>query len=297
MSFDQKNRIIDLLHYFFGKVLLYLFLVCLFIIVTISLVRINFGIGSVLFIIDSYLRLILSSWPACILFVSVFILTKHHDSISYFIKNRMTGIGPDGIKGSVLTTSASDVELKTKTIIETLETDKETKNIERSTNASQRVSMEKNAPESHPTIIKEANIDRYTKVSKIESIIQTSLIEKYGDRYKPQIKLSIEGKNIIIDGVLYSKKSGKATAIEIKYISSKNYDALRFIIARFKEKLYLFGIRRLIVIVVGENLLQEDAIKIQEANLNLAKIYFYRTKDNGDLEEVELPSRREEHLF
>lgn len=54
---------------------------------------------SFLIIVDSYLRLVLSSWPAVILILGLFLLIKFRAAIDYFIRNKLESIGPDGIKG------------------------------------------------------------------------------------------------------------------------------------------------------------------------------------------------------
>ncbi len=258
------------------KGVLYLVMLGFVIILLIALFRVSFGVYDILIILDVYLRLLLSSWPGSILFLGLFVLWRHHGAIDHFIRNRMTNIGPDGIKAGITTSSASDADLKSKTIQEVVEVEEQTP-----------------SKKTDYKVLSETNIDKYDKISRIESILQASLVERYGERYKSQVKLSMEGKSIVVDGILYSKNGKKATAIEIKYVSSlTGYDTLRFIIARFKMKLAQFGIKRLYVIVVGDHLSEEIAIKIQEANLNLVRMFFYKNAD-GTLTEIPLPSRQE----
>lgn len=55
---------------------------------------------SVLFnVSDSYLRLIIISWPAAIIILGLVLFIKFEDSIGYFIKYRMTEAGPSGVRG------------------------------------------------------------------------------------------------------------------------------------------------------------------------------------------------------
>jgi hypothetical protein len=291
---NKNSKILDFLHYIYRKILPDCLIFVLTIVVIVALFRVNFGVNSILSIIDSYSRLILSSWPGSILLLGILILFWHHNAIDHFIKNRMTGIGPDGVKAAITTTSASDAEVRSKTIKETIETEKGEKNI---INEPQKIASNKSATDNtskdNSTPLNKRNAERYKTISHIENIIQTGLIEKYGDRYKSQVKLSMEGKkDIILDGILYSK-NGTAQGIEIKYISSKNYDALRFIITKLKMRLVPFGISRLIVIVAGHELSQQDAIKIQDTNSNLAKMFFYNYDNNDNLVEILIPSRLE----
>lgn len=51
----------------------------------------------VLGIVDDYLKLILTSWPAVILILSLFILLRHREAIDYFIKN-IKIVSPKGIE-------------------------------------------------------------------------------------------------------------------------------------------------------------------------------------------------------
>ncbi|MFA5946855.1 MAG: hypothetical protein WC813_02410 [Patescibacteria group bacterium] len=256
----------------------------------VALFKVQFGVETILFVIDEYLKIILTSWSASILFIALIILWRHHDAIDHFIKNRMTHVGSDGINAAVVESSATDAEAKKKTIQEMIETEPKTKKVEVSSKTSANALSNKQ----DAATLDQKNVDRYEKASRIETILQTRLIERYGEKYKSQVKLTMEGKkDLILDGLLYSKKLGKPTAIEIRYFTSKNYEALRFILARFKEKLAIFGIKRLVVIVVGDRLEQEDAVKLQDQNLNLAKLFFYKRNDGGDLEEVLIPERLE----
>jgi len=46
-----------------------------------------------LYIIDSYLRLILTSWPAVVLIIFIFLLIRHRDTIDYLLKNNIWRVG------------------------------------------------------------------------------------------------------------------------------------------------------------------------------------------------------------
>lgn len=249
---------------------------------------------SILLVIDTYVKLIISSWPAAILIISLLVLHKHHEAINHFIRNRMTEIGPSGLKGEAIKMKdATESEVKQERIKETKEDDRVIEGliVKNKTEIGVETGFHKAVPKS----TKEELIKKYQKISQIEEVVQTNLIDKYADRYKSQVKITDHEKSVIVDGILYSKNNKKPIAIEIKFISSKNYEAIRFIIARKKTKLAHFGINKLILIIVGDNITIDEAMKIQEDNIHQAKIYFYNW-DNGILREIEIPSRNE-HLF
>jgi hypothetical protein len=254
---------------------------------------------AILTIFDEYIRLVLSSWPATTLILGLTLFIKQHEAIAHFIKNRMTGVGFDGVKGTVLET-ATLLEIKAKTMDE--EKEVLAHNLKREAEKVNGVSgigttpTVEDAPKDTSIPTDEKAYKRLKKVTQIEEIIQTGLIQKYADRYRPQVKLSIEGKkSLIIDGLLYSKKGNKATAVEIKYLSPQGIDALRFIISRKIKKYSEFGIRKLVIILIMDEISESDAIKIQEQNIPYAQIYFYKRNDN-ELEEVKLPTRNQSFL-
>lgn len=279
MKNDKWNKFLKICNFVLKKLVPHTLFLIFTVVTIIALFRVYFGVGSILSILDFYLKLVLSSWPGTIFILGLIVLWRHHDAIDHFIKNRMTGIGVDGIKGDLIS-NASDTELKTKAILDK----KADERIEKRTITNLDAKTEL-TPKSE--IISGKNQERYKKVLEVERVVQASLIEKYGEQYKPEVKLSLPGKmDIILDGVILSH--GKiSAAVEIKYVTSKNYDAIRFIIARLKTKLATRGINRLVVVIVGDELTMEDAQKIKEANLNLTKrMYFYKRESNGDLQEL-----------
>lgn len=241
---------------------------------------------------DSYAKLILTSWSASILLISLVILTRHYESIDYFIRKRMTEVGPSGVKGSVSIDEATNSEMKQKTIKETKEDDKVAMGI---SGKDREIKLQTGVTKDTPNTTKEEVLKRYKKISQIEEAVQTNLIDTYNDRYKPQVRISSGDKKVIVDGLLYSKKGKIKTAIEIRYISSKRYEVLRYIISRKLRQLSQFGIKRLTMILVGDNISKEEAQKIQDENLHQAKMYFYNWIDDN-LSEVELSSR-DTHIF
>ena len=51
----------------------------------------------ILIVFDEYLRLILTSWPAVVLILVVFVLLRHKEAIDEFIKKRLKSAGPHGV--------------------------------------------------------------------------------------------------------------------------------------------------------------------------------------------------------
>jgi hypothetical protein len=274
-----------------------IFILFIWVILTFTIISLFNGsikLNDILGVIDSYIKLILSSWPASILIISSVVLYKHHDAINHFIKNRMTEIGPGGVKGETYKVKdATDSEIKHQRIKEVQEDDKVIEGILEKKQSE--INIETGIRNIPPESQKEEVIKRYQKISQIEEAVQTSLIAKYADRYKSQVKVSNNEKSIILDGILYSKNGKKPTAIEIKYISSKNYEAIKFIISRKKTKLAVFGIKRIILVLVGDSISPEEASEIQKDNQHQSEIYFYNW-DNGGLTEIETPLINK-HLF
>jgi len=57
----------------------------------------NTVIIKIFIVFDDYLKLILTSWPAVILILFVFILLRHKKAIDEFIKRRLKSAGPHGV--------------------------------------------------------------------------------------------------------------------------------------------------------------------------------------------------------
>lgn len=51
----------------------------------------------ILIVFDEYLKLILTSWPAVILILAIFVLLRHKGAIDEFIKKRLKSAGPHGV--------------------------------------------------------------------------------------------------------------------------------------------------------------------------------------------------------
>lgn len=248
--------------------------------------------GAYLRALDKYAQVVLTSWPATILILGLLLFVRQHNAIDYFIRTRLTSIGPDGLHATPVTQPASDTEVKQKAIFEDKEEQKVTKNIQKKLT----YTVATDSREAEVEGAEDDVIARYTKAVAVEEMVQTRLIARYGDLYAPQVKITVgDKKPLILDGIIYSKTGIKSQAVEIKYVTRKSFDALRFILTRLKEKLILAGIRRLVVVVVSDGLTEADAVKLQEQNLNIARMYFFNLK--GDkLERVSIPSRKDQFI-
>lgn len=237
-------------------------------------------------IIDSYIKIILSSWPASILIISLFIFNKYYESISYFIKNRMVEVGASGVKGSLVVKDASSSEIRNQKIKDIKEEDKTSSTNNNFLVDTQGVSTKKNT----------YNLNsRVEKISQIENATHVYISNLYPDQYKPEVKIEKEGKSIILDGVLYGKKNKSKirSAIEIRYMSSKRYESLRFIIARRAKKIAGFGINKIKVILVGDNITSSEALSIYNENMHQAQVYFYNwDSEASELIEVKVEERK-----
>lgn len=287
-----KFKIIEKVNYFLKTILPYVLIGVFLIITFIAFYKINFGINLILHVINLYLSLILSSWPAAILVLGIYTLTKHHDAIDYFIRNRMTEVGPGGVKGVLQVKEATKEEIKDKTILETVK-DEEEENKVLGQNIN--IQIEPGVTRTPPDAIKEYASERFAKTLRIEELVQQRLREKYQDRYKSSVRISNGDRSTVVDGLIYSKKEKIQSAIEIKYVSSKSFDAIKFIVARKLRQLWSIGVKRLILVLVSDSFTQEEALRIYNDNLHQAQIYFYNL--NGEnLVEIEV-TNREKHIF
>lgn len=289
-----EYKIIEKLNYFFKTIIPY-FLLCVFFVITlIAFYRISFGVDLVLHTINFYLSLILSSWPATILVLGIYTLTRHHDAIDYFIRNRMTEVGPGGVKGGLHIKEATKEELEQKTIFETVKDEQEENKVLKHSTSTD-IQIEPVVARTPPNTDKEHVLERFTKTLRVEELVQQRLKEKYLDLYKPSVRISNGDKGIVVDGLIYSKKEKIQSAIEVKYVSSKNFDVIKYIVARKLRQLWSIGVRRLTLVLVSDSFTKDEALKIYNDNLHQAQVFFYNL-DGENLTEIEIPDR-EKHIF
>ncbi len=121
---------------------------------------------------------------------------------------------------------------------------------------------------------------RMAKIRTIENLIQPHLKTLFGDSYEPHMKVSNGDKFMIFDGIV--RRNGKIKlVIEIRFLTQKSFHILPILINKFRDKLYKLGIRRRVLfIVVSEEITKDDAEKMSEYNKLFAALLFYKFVDN-----------------
>lgn len=274
--------------FFLGKIILLIILIIFLVLIGLDIFK-HASTASPLHLIDEYLKIVLSSWPACILIIACLLLLLQKDAIDEFIRKRLTSIGPNGVNAAIPTTSDASVnEITAKAIKDVKEIPVAEHNIP--AEEVQEIAIEENVKKAIPNSKNQAFVERFKKVRSIEELTQVYLMTKYGEAYKPNIKLTKDNKSIILDGLLTLKK-GKLEAIEIRYIGeNKHPEALKYIIIKLKNKLWGLGIKKLSLVVVANELNPDESFKIKEQLLGLADVEFYNL--NGEnLEEI-LPAEK-----
>lgn len=245
-------------------------------------------------VLDNYVRLVLTSWPAAFLIIALILAFSQKDSISHFIKNRMTRVGLDGVSGDVLTTAASEGEMQEKGVRDVRDESEisstvGTNNIHADAPL---VQVEDRVEKALPNTISLNFHEKYKERVRVEEIVQTSLIAHFGDRYKTRVKLSNQkGQSLILDGIIYSS-SEQIHAVEIKYNPSTQMSpGFPYIVRKLKDKLANFGISKLILILVYKDLTVEQATEfVKSANVS-ASLYFYNLTSSEELVPVLVPPK------
>ena len=234
--------------------------------------------------IDSYLKTVLASWPAVVLLIGLFLLTRHRDAIDHFIKNRMTGIGPSGVRADVIEASASTGEIQKKNVDDVTLEDEMAAEQKPLTE----VRIEDGVNKPIPGTVRSEVYERYQKHAQIEDRMQTILISKFPEFYRPHVKLTLpSGKSLILDG-LFTASNGSLRAIEIKYIEKEKYANLKYSLRGLRDRLEYFGIKKMTAMIIADDLTQKDAVEINHSiNLRVKK-FFFSLKD-GELMEISVP--------
>jgi len=121
----------------------------------------------------------------------------------------------------------------------------------------------------------EKSQERFNKVLAIEKLVTDYFMGIYGENYKSQMKIEDElsGKKVIADGLIF--KNGKIDRIiEIKYITSRSFDHIFYVVNRHIGKIFKLGLRVPVrFVIISENLDYENAkIMIsQMGQLNFAR--------------------------
>ena len=128
------------------------------------------------------------------------------------------------------------------------------------------ISVSKNTEEKKACTSEKA-IERQIRISSIESLVNDYFIKKFGDSYKPQIKIEDvnSGKKIVTDAIIEKPDKKIAEIIEIKAIGLKSMDSFYFIASRFIQKLQKLGIRYPVRFVIISEFMDKDlAISVQK---------------------------------
>ncbi len=271
------------------RIILLTFLGLLFLSFSVAMVKYGFKDIGYLAKIDEYLKVILTAWPASFIIVMTILLFTQKNALDYFIKNRMTKLGFDGVSGDVLTSPASDGEMREKNVEDVKDESalQEAPDSEEVNSQLDGVTLESNVANKPPNTINESAYKKFKERERVEEIVQTVLIDNFGDRYKSQVKLSKkDGEKIILDGIIYSY-SGQMRAVEIKYVKyAPQHSGLHFILSRLRDKLEGYGINKLIVIVVSENMDEELADKMREFVKAKVAMFFFKLTAEDTLEQI-----------
>ena len=141
--------------------------------------------------------------------------------------------------------------------------------------------------------------ERQKKIQEVEKLVQQFLKDKFQENFRPSMKLSTtkEGPGLVLDGLIYENSQIKEI-IEIKYISSENFEPFFFIASRFINKLIKLGIKlpvRFLIISehmtkVKANMLNDQLVKIDYANRSLyynisaSKAQYFKINNNKLIE-------------
>jgi len=130
--------------------------------------------------------------------------------------------------------------------------------------------------------------ERIKKIKKVEELIQSFLIDKFGDKYHRNMKLTASRGSFIVDGLVVKNEKIKYI-IEIRYITEKSFQNLKYLIIKFREKLArILGVKkRIIMLVVSDSMTLEQATSMWLENKGLADLYFFQLIDDS-LKEIHL---------
>ncbi len=130
----------------------------------------------------------------------------------------------------------------------------------------------------------ESSIERLEKIKKIEGLVHSYLKKRFSDKYQIQMKLSNSMGEAIVDGIILNTRNEVGKIVEIKFITEKSYNALRFILSNFVRKLKALNIKkRLLVIIVSEELTLEQSEKMKQETETLATTLFFQFKNDSIL--------------
>lgn len=118
--------------------------------------------------------------------------------------------------------------------------------------------------------------ERAEKIKMVEELVQPYLKQMFLDAYEPHMKITNGLKSLVVDG-LVRKNNKIKLIIEIRYLTAKSFPRLKYLIIGFREKLLKIGIkRRVLMIVISEEMTSQEAWSMYEENYTLANLLFFK---------------------
>ena len=122
--------------------------------------------------------------------------------------------------------------------------------------------------------------ERIAKIKIIEEQLQPILATEFGKNYESNMKITKGKQSLVVDGLI-RKKNKIRKVVEIKYISKESFPAIKYLIARIREKLAKMDIsRKIMLVIVSETMTVEIASNIRKENWGLAILWFFKFADN-----------------
>jgi hypothetical protein len=129
--------------------------------------------------------------------------------------------------------------------------------------------------------------ERLIKTQNIEQNVQALLHQKWGKNYESQIRIRGGEVSYVFDGLIRTKGHIRKV-VEIKFITAKTFDHLKYVFSRIRKKMDSIGLpnrTQLVVVLVVEDITKEQAAEIRKQDGWMAEIIFYQWKD-GVAEEI-----------
>ncbi len=157
-----------------------------------------------------------------------------------------------------LTVKANEDEVKEKIGSEDADDDSETQ----ARLARPEVNAEQPSAQPNQTNSTGKMLARLEKVMKVEGLVQVFLSKLFGESYQSNMKLLVEEREILLDGIVKNSEGAISAAAEIKLVTEKSFKRLKFIIRNFRERMNLLGIGRIIFVIVSEGMNSISASQI-----------------------------------
>jgi len=127
-------------------------------------------------------------------------------------------------------------------------------------------------------------VERAEKIKWVEEKLMPFLQTELGDSFQPHMKIINKAsgeKPLIVDGVIIRNEKIKII-VEIKYITERSFDNLRYLIYRYQQKLKRLGVKgRVLMVVASENMTKEAAQKMYDENRQAANLMFFKVNPDS----------------